>query len=610
MMIHKRLIGTVSESKKYIAGNVAAQWCSLAANIAMMTAVTGLLASLFYKTADKNSGFLTAAIAAAAVMIRFTCTLLSSRMGYLSSKSVKKILREKIYEKLLRLGASYNGQVKTSEVVQVAVEGVEQLETYFGAYLPQFFYAMLAPLTLFIYLCFINVPSAVVLLVCVPMIPVSIAAVQTWAKKLLSKYWGQYTALGDTFLENLQGLTTLKIYQADGFKNEEMNREAENFRRITMKVLTMQLNSITVMDLIAYGGAALGVIMAAAQFRAGNVTLSGCLLIILLSADFFIPMRQLGSFFHVAMNGMAASDKIFRLLDLPETEEKTGCFPMDCDIVCTGLRFSYDGNSSDGDTSSNEGRKILHGIDMEFPKGGFVSIVGESGCGKSTVAAVLMGRNRGYGGSVKIGGKELSDIREAELMKNITYVSHQSYLFKGTVRENLWMGKPDASDRELWEVLGRVNLAGFLKSGDGLDTFLTEKASNLSGGQCQRLALARALLHDSPVYIFDEATSNIDVESENDIMREIHALAGHKTVILISHRLANVAASGNIYVMAAGNVAESGSHEELLAWGGIYAKLWNTQQSLENYGNAQRAYLDGNSDAAKSQVKGKDGMDL
>ena len=610
MMIHKRLIGTVSESKKYIAGNVAAQWCSLVANIAMMTAVTGLLASLFYKTADKNSGFLTAAIAAAAVMIRFTCTLLSSRMGYLSSKSVKKILREKIYEKLLRLGASYNGQVKTSEVVQVAVEGVEQLETYFGAYLPQFFYAMLAPLTLFIYLCFINVPSAVVLLVCVPMIPVSIAAVQTWAKKLLSKYWGQYTALGDTFLENLQGLTTLKIYQADGFKNEEMNREAENFRRITMKVLTMQLNSITVMDLIAYGGAALGVIMAAAQFRAGNVTLSGGLLIILLSADFFIPMRQLGSFFHVAMNGMAASDKIFRLLDLPETEEKTGCFPPDCDIICTGLRFSYDGNSSDGDTSSNEGRKILHGIDMEFPKGGFVSIVGESGCGKSTVAAVLMGRNRGYGGSVKIGGKELSDIREAELMKNITYVSHQSYLFKGAVRENLLMGKPDASDQELWEVLGRVNLAGFLKSGDGLDTFLTEKASNLSGGQCQRLALARALLHDSPVYIFDEATSNIDVESENDIMREIHALAGHKTVILISHRLANVTASGNIYVMAAGNVAESGSHEELLAWGGIYAKLWNTQQSLENYGNAQRAYLDGHSDAAKSQVKGKDGMDL
>nr|WP_296474700.1 ATP-binding cassette domain-containing protein [uncultured Acetatifactor sp.] len=619
MMINKRLIGTVRESKKYIIGNVAAQWCSLAANIAMMTAVTGLLASLFHKTADKDSGFLTAAIAAAAVMIRFICTILSSRMGYLSSKSVKKTLREAIYGKLLRLGASYKEQVNTSEVVQVAVEGVEQLETYFGAYLPQFFYAMLAPLTLFAYLCFVNVPSAVVLLVCVPLIPIAIAAVQTWAKKLLAKYWGQYTALGDTFLENLQGLTTLKIYQSDGFKNEEMNREAEKFRKITMKVLIMQLNSITLMDLIAYGGAALGVIMAATQFRAGDVTLSGCLLIILISADFFIPMRQLGSFFHVAMNGMAASDKIFRLLDLPEPAGKTGGFPEDYGIVCDNLRFSYGENSSDEEISSDKGnssgpgspsdkgREILRGIRMEFPKGGFVSIVGESGCGKSTVAAVLMGRNQGYRGSVKIGDKELSDIREAELMENITYISHQSYLFKGTVRENLLMGKPDASDRELWAVLERANLAGFLKSEGGLDTLLMENASNFSGGQRQRLALARALLHDSPVYIFDEATSNIDAESENDIMREIHGLAGQKTVILISHRLANVTASDNIYVMDAGNVAESGSHEELLAGDGIYAKLWNTQQSLENYGNIQSGYQDGHSAGTEGRADGKDG---
>nr|WP_300848632.1 ATP-binding cassette domain-containing protein [uncultured Acetatifactor sp.] len=619
MMINKRLIGTVRESKKYIIGNVAAQWCSLAANIAMMTAVTGLLASLFHKTADKDSGFLTAAIAAAAVMIRFICTILSSRMGYLSSKSVKKTLREAIYGKLLRLGASYKEQVNTSEVVQVAVEGVEQLETYFGAYLPQFFYAMLAPLTLFAYLCFVNVPSAAVLLVCVPLIPIAIAAVQTWAKKLLSKYWGQYTALGDTFLENLQGLTTLKIYQSDGFKHEEMNREAENFRKITMKVLTMQLNSITLMDLIAYGGAALGVIMAATQFRTGDVTLSGCLLIILISADFFIPMRQLGSFFHVAMNGMAASDKIFRLLDLPEPAGKTGLFPEDYGIVCDNLRFSYGENSSDEELSSDKGnssgsgspsdrgREILRGIRMQFPKGGFVSIVGESGCGKSTVAAVLMGRNQGYRGSVKIGDKELSDIREAELMENITYISHQSYLFKGTVRENLLMGKPDASDRELWAVLERANLAGFLKSEGGLDTLLMENASNFSGGQRQRLALARALLHDSPVYIFDEATSNIDAESENDIMREIHGLAGKKTVILISHRLANVTASDNIYVMDAGSVAESGSHEELLAGDGIYAKLWNTQQSLENYGNIQSGYQDGHSAGTEGRADGKDG---
>ncbi|MDE6844343.1 MAG: ABC transporter ATP-binding protein/permease [Lachnospiraceae bacterium] len=577
MMINKRLIGTVSESRKYVAGNVAFQWCSLAANIAMMTAITSMLASLQAKTADMGSILAAVVVAVIAVIIRLICTIGASHMGYLSSRAVKKNLRERIYGKLLRLGASYNEQVKTSEVVQVAVEGVDQLETYFGAYLPQFFYAMLAPLTLFVYLSFVSVPSAVVLLVCVPLIPISIAAVQTWAKKLLSKYWGQYTALGDTFLENLQGLTTLKIYQTDGFKNEEMNRESEKFRKITMKVLTMQLNSITIMDLIAYGGAALGVIMAATQFRAGKVTLAGSLLIILLAADFFIPMRQLGSFFHIAMNGMAASDKIFRLLDLPEPERKTVKVTKDYSIACDCLRFAY-----------QEKREILHGVSMEFREGSFTSIVGESGCGKSTVAAILMGRNKGYSGSVKIGGVELRDIDEASLMENITYISHQSYLFKGTVRDNLLMGKPDASDGELWETLERVKLADFMKSENGLDTFLAEKASNLSGGQCQRLALARALLHDSPVYIFDESTSNIDVESENDIMREIHSLAkskhGKKTVILISHRLANVIDSDNIYVMEEGNIAESGKHKELLAKGGTYSELWNVQQNLENYG--------------------------
>lgn len=563
----------VSESKKYVAGNVILQWCSLTANIAMMTSITYLLQELFCKTVDTKSIFGTAAVAAAAVIIRFICTMGASRMGYMSSKAVKRTLRQKIYRKLLKLGTSYSERVKTSEVVQVAVEGVDQLETYFGAYLPQFFYAMLAPLTLFVYLCFVNVPAAVVLLVCVPLIPVAIAVVQTWAKKLLTKYWGQYTALGDTFLENLQGLTTLKIYQADGFKNEEMNRESEKFRKITMKVLTMQLNSIMIMDLIAYGGAALGVIMAVTQYRAGHVTLAGCLLIILLAADFFIPMRQLGSFFHIAMNGMAASDKIFRLLDLPEAEAKKEKVHADCSIVCSNLHFSYDAD-----------REILHGIDMCFPKGSFTAIVGESGCGKSTISAILMGRNKGYTGAVKIGGIELSEISEASLMQNFTYISHQSYLFKGLVRDNLLMGKPDATDAELWAVLKRVKLDGFLKSEKGLDAPLAEKAGNLSGGQCQRLALARALLHDSPVYIFDEATSNIDVESENDIMQEIHTLAKTKTVVLILHRLANATAADNIYVMDKGYVVESGKHEELLENNGTYARLWNAQQSLENYG--------------------------
>ena len=575
MMINKRLIALVEESKKYVTLNVLLQWISLVANIVMMTSITYLLQNLFLGTAEMRDIYVTIATAVIAVVVRFICTTGSSRMGYLSSKAVKGVLREKIYQKLLRLGASYNEQVQTSEVVQVAVEGVDQLETYFGAYLPQFFYAMLAPLTLFVYLCFINVPSAIVLLVCVPLIPVAIAAVQTWAKKLLSKYWGQYTALGDTFLENLEGLTTLKIYQADEFKNEEMNRESEEFRKITMKVLTMQLNSITIMDLIAYGGAALGVIMATTQYRGGHVTLAGCLLIILLAADFFIPMRQLGSYFHIAMNGMAASDKIFRLLDLPEMEVGTENVPDDCSIECADLSFSY-----------NEDREVLHGINMNFPKGSFVSIVGESGCGKSTIAGILMGRNRGYAGSVKFGGVELSNINEASLMKNMTYISHQSYLFKGTVRENLLIGKTSASDEELESALKHVNLFDFLQSENGLDTLLLEKGSNLSGGQRQRLALARALLHDSPIYIFDEATSNIDLESENDIMREIHELAQTKTVILISHRLANVIDSDNIYVMDKGVVSESGNHEELLQKSGLYARLWNTQQSLENFGKA------------------------
>lgn len=571
MMIDRRLINMAPDSKKYIALNVALQWCGLIANIMMMTAIAGMLAALFMQSADMMMFVWTAIAAVVAIGIRFVCTTGATRMGFLSSKAVKRTLRETIYKKLLRMGSSYNERIQTSEVVQVAVEGVDQLETYFGAYLPQFFYAMLAPITLFAVLCFVNVPSAAVLLICVPLIPIAIAAVQTWAKKLLSKYWGQYTTLGDTFLENLQGLTTLKIYQADEARNNRMNEEAEKFRRITMKVLTMQLNSITIMDLIAYGGAALGVIMAATQYRAGCVSLKGCIMIILLSADFFIPMRQLGSFFHIAMNGMAASDKIFRMLDMEEPAAAAAKCPNG-NISCRKLRFAYDPD-----------REILHGIDLDVPTGSFISIVGESGCGKSTIASILMGHNKGYTGSIKIGDTELSNISESSLMQTITYVSHKSYLFKGTVRDNLRMGRADASDDDMWDVLKRVNLYGFLRGENGLDTELAEKGANLSGGQCQRLALARALLHDSPMYIFDEATSNIDVESENDIMAQIQLLAKQKTVLLISHRLANVICSDNIFVMNKGQIVENGTHEQLLDKNGTYAKLWNAQQELENY---------------------------
>ena len=573
MMIDKRLIGMVPESKKYVAGNVLMQWISLAANVVLMMSITRFFASLYAKNMTGKDFAVFSVIAIMAVAVRFFCAIGASRMGFLSSKKVKKALREAIYTKLLKLGAAYKEQIKTSEIVQVAVEGVDQLETYFGAYLPQFFYAMLAPLTLFLVLLRVNIPSAVVLFVCVPLIPAAIAAVQTWAKKLLSKYWGQYTALGDTFLENLQGLTTLKIYQADAFKNKEMNEESEKFRKITMKVLTMQLNSITIMDIIAYGGAALGVFFSVTQYQKGGVDLAGALLVILLSADFFIPMRQLGSFFHIAMNGMAASEKIFRFLELPEAPKKAAKFPRNAEIVCENLRFSYEA-----------GREILKGMDLRIPRGRFVAIAGESGCGKSTVASILMGRNRGYKGTIRIGDIELSDIAESSLMQNITYISHNSYLFKGTIRENLLMGNPNATEDEMWAVLEQTNLAAFLRNEEGLDTKLAEKASNLSGGQCQRLALARALLHDSPVYIFDEATSNIDVESENDIMEQMLLLAKKKSVLLISHRLANITKADMIYAMEQGEVKECGTHEELLRKNGLYQKMWTTQQRLELYG--------------------------
>lgn len=568
-MIKKRLIAELGDSKKYIAGNVAAQWVGMLSNAVMIFS----LGSLLQKLVENKSAGVGAAVAATVIslIVRAVCSFLQEKFSYLASKSMKKRLREMIFSKLLRLGSGYREKVSTSEVVQVSVEGIDQLETYFGQYLPQFFYAMIAPVTLFVMLSFVSFKSALVLLICVPLIPMAIVAVQKIAKKLLNKYWGQYTKLGDTFLENLQGLTTLKIYQADEYKNQQMNEESEKFRKITMKVLTMQLNSVTIMDLIAYGGAALGVILAAGQFRQGVIGLSGCFVIIMLSADFFIPMRRLGSFFHVAMNGMAASDKMFAILDLPEPEKKSGVVDRDnCTIKCTDMSFSY-----------TTDREVIHGADIEFKAGCLTAVCGESGCGKSTIAAILMGRNNGYKGSVRIGNTELCDISEESLMKNITYISHSSVLFKGTVRENLLMAKSDAEDSELWQVLEKTKLADFLRGEKGLNTLLVENAANLSGGQKQRLALARALLHDSAVYIFDEATSNIDADSENDIMEQIFELAKNKTVIVISHRLANTAKADMIYAMEKGEVRECGTHDKLVQKNGLYAKLWNAQQSLE-----------------------------
>lgn len=578
-MIKTRLVGLLSHAKKYIVYTILWQWAALLSQVLAVFSIADLLERVADQTLTTAVIQKTAVILLLVVAVRFLCERMGARSSYLACVDVKRILREKLYEKMLKLGASYSEQVSSSEVVQVSTEGVEQLETYFGKYLPQLFYSFIAPMTLFMILCRVSLKASVILLVCVPLIPISIVVVQKIAKKLLNKYWSIYTGLGDSFLENLQGLTTLKIYQADQQKADEMDMESQNFRKITMKVLTMQLNSTSVMDIIAYGGAAVGMAAAVTEFFKGSISLSGTLCIVLLASEFFLPLRLLGSFFHIAMNGMAASDKIFKILDLPEPttgEKKLPDSPLD--ISLKNVHFSYE-----------QEREILKGVNLDLPAGSFVSLVGESGCGKSTIAGLLSAKNRGYTGEIIIGsekasGLNLSEVDEADLMKHVVMVRHNSYLFKGTVEENLRMAKPDVSKEEMEAVLQKVNLLGFLQTQDGLQTKLQEKAGNLSGGQCQRLVIARALLKDAEVYIFDEATSNIDVESEELIMDVIHVLAKKRTVLLISHRLANVVKSDRIYFLKDGTIKESGKHEELMQKNGAYRHLYESQMALENYG--------------------------
>ena len=574
-MIKTRLVGLLSHAKKYIVYTIFWQWISLLAQVLAVFSIANLLEHVVADDVTISVIEQTILILALVVIVRFMCERLTARSSYLACVDVKRILREKIYEKMLRLGASYSEQVSSSEVVQVSTEGVEQLETYFGKYLPQLFYSLIAPLTLFFILCRVSLKASVILLICVPLIPVSIVVVQKVAKRLLSNYWSVYTGLGDSFLENLQGLTTLKIYQADQVKADQMDAESQRFRRITMKVLTMQLNSTSVMDIIAYGGAAIGMGVAVSEFLKGNISMAGTLCIVLLASEFFLPLRLLGSFFHIAMNGMAASDKIFKILDLPEPQAGEKTLPEGAlDVRLNDVHFSYEAD-----------REILKGVKLDLPAGSFVSLVGESGCGKSTIAGLLAAKNRGYTGEITIGEISLSEINEENLMKHVVLIRHNSYLFKGTVEENLKMAKPDATKEEMENVLQKVNLLGFLQTQDGLQTKLQEKAGNLSGGQCQRLAIARALLRsDSAVYIFDEAASNIDVESEELIMNVIHELAKTKTVLLISHRLANVVKSDKIYFLKDGKIKESGTHEELMKANGEYRHLYDSQMSLENYG--------------------------
>ena len=575
-MFNKRLLSICDSSKKWIGLTVLMNWISIICNIALILFIGTTVDKLMNGNLNLNV-ISTSLFIIAMLSIRFVANFMSTKFSLHSSSEVKKTLRSTIYEKLLSLGVNYTDAISTSSTVQIAVDGVEQLEIYFGRFMPQLFYSLLAPLTLFAVMSFISFKTAIVLLICVPLIPMTIMAVMKIAKKLLSKYWGVYTDLGDSFLENLQGLTTLKIFDIDEDKNKEMNDNAEHFRKITMKVLSMQLNSITIMDLIAFGGSAIGILIAIAEFRAGLLTAGQVLIIILLSAEFFIPMRLLGSFFHVAMNGISASERMFKLLDteveeIKDLDEAKLANLNNINIELRNVDFSYD-----------KERKVLENINIEMKNNKMIALVGESGCGKSTITNLLLKQNKVDSGEILLNGINLNEIPFDVLTKKVGFINHSAYIFNGSIEDNIRMGKNDASLDEIYNALKKANLYEFVMTlPEKLNTNVGEGGSLLSGGQKQRLALARTIITDPEIYIFDEATSNIDVESEEKVWESIYKLAKNKTVIVISHRLANVKNADMIYVLDNGKLVECGKHKDLMIHNGKYNELVTHQSNLES----------------------------
>ena len=601
-MFEKRLFSLVPQATPYIMASVLFKWIALMANITVMWVLARILGGIV--TDGLSAALAVDALAqaalplAAAIIVRAASIYLAQRAGDKAAFEAVRRVRSLVYDKLTALGPSYTETVPTAEAVQTSVEGATQLQVYFGGYLPQLFFAGLAPITLFVLLVGQAGLPAALLLACVPVIPVSIMMVMRNAKKIGAEYWGSYVDLGGMFLEAVQGLTTLKVYQADRDWHERINAESERFRGATMRLLVMQLRSICVMDLVVYMGAALGIIVAALQLAGGKISFDAAFLIVFLSQEFFLPMRRLGSLFHTAMNGMAASRRMFSILDTPEPERGNVELDGRGDIELSGVSYAY------GD------RTVLDGADATIARGSLVALVGESGGGKSTLAGIISGRKDAYRGSVRIGGVELRDATAASLMRAVTLVPTNGYLFAGTLRENLLLAKPDATDAELLHALDRTRVAAFVRANGGLDITINEGGTNLSGGQRQRVCMARALLHDSPIYVFDEATSNVDAASEAAIGEVIASLAGDHTVIVVAHRLSTIVDADQILVLERGRIAERGTHGELLADMGVYARMWNSQEQLSAYAYAE----DGAEDVAAAEAAegddGRDGADM
>ena len=571
-MIDKKLLALLGENKKYIFYAVGLMIVGLFANLSITASICYAIqyAAEYASSGSDAQGFILPAIVVVIAMaIRYVT---SRRIGDLKDtlgRNVKKDLRQKIYDKIIKLGVRTTDNMSMAGLTQLSMEGVEQLDLYYSAYIPQFFYAMIAPIILFVVTVRINWAVALVLLACVPLIPMSIIAVSRYAKKIFAKYWGKYTSMGDSFLDSVQGLKELKIFQADAAQNIKMNETSEEFRKITMKVLVMQLASTTIMDMVAYGGAGLGIALTINAVVNGNLSAYAALFLILVAVDFFLPLRAFGSAFHIAMNGASAGNKILSLLAQPdpvwgsETVDNT-------EITVKDVTFSYDGT-----------RDVLKHASMNFGSTGMYAIVGESGSGKSTVVNLLLGAYHPQQGSILIGNKPLETLSRESYYSHISVVSYNTYIFNETIRQNFMLAKADVTEDEIFTALKKVNLYDFIIENGGLDKVITEDAANISGGQKQRLALAINLVANKDIYIFDEATSNIDIESEAIIMNNIKELSKEKSVIVISHRLANVIVADTIYYIEDGEVKEHGTHKELMNMHEGYSKLYTTQKNLE-----------------------------